>query len=99
MIAIIDYGAGNLRSVARAVAKLGYPHKITSMPEDVLQAEAVILPGVGAAADTMRSLSELGLVEPVRQIIQEDRPFLAFVLVYRFSSASPKKVEYISAST
>ena len=60
MIAIIDYGAGNLRSVVNAISKLGYPSQIVSTPEGVLEAEAVILPGVGAAADTVASLQRLG---------------------------------------
>jgi glutamine amidotransferase len=76
MIAIIDYGAGNLRSVVNAVNKLGYQPKITSSPDDVLNAQAVILPGVGAAADTMGSLKRLGMVDPIRQLIAEGRPFL-----------------------
>ena len=56
MIAIIDYGAGNLRSVTNAIRKLGYQAKVTSNPGDVIDAAAVILPGVGAAGDTMDSL-------------------------------------------
>lgn len=76
MIAIIDYGAGNLRSVVNAVSKLGYRPKVTSSPADVLNAQAVILPGVGAAADTMSNLKKLGLVSPIRQLITEGRPFL-----------------------
>ena len=76
MIAIIDYGAGNLRSVANAVRKLDYKPKITSSPEDILKAQAVILPGVGAAADTLVNLKALGLIEPIRHFIAEDRPFL-----------------------
>ncbi len=76
MITIIDYGAGNLRSVTNAVAKLGYPAKLTSSPTDIMEAKAIILPGVGAAADTMESLNRLGLVSPIRQFITEDRPFL-----------------------
>ncbi len=76
MITIIDYGAGNLRSVINAVNKLGYQPKITSSPDDVLNAEAVILPGVGAAADTMANLKKLGLVRPIRRFITEGRPFL-----------------------
>lgn len=76
MIAIIDYGAGNLRSVARAVAATGHPFSITSEPAAVLRAPGVILPGVGAAGDTMRSLARLGLVEPILQVIAEGRPFL-----------------------
>lgn len=77
MIAIIDYGAGNLRSVANAVAKLGYKSIVTSNPGDVLGATAVILPGVGAAADTMDSLAECGMAEVIRQLIYEERPLFA----------------------
>lgn len=76
MIAIIDYGAGNLRSVVNAISRLGYPAKITSIPQEVLSAQAVILPGVGAAADTMANLQTLGLVSPIRRCIAEGRPFL-----------------------
>jgi glutamine amidotransferase len=77
MIAIIDYGAGNLRSVANAVAKLGHKSIVTSNPGDVLSAAAVILPGVGAAADTMDSLAERGMAEVIRQLIYEQRPLFA----------------------
>jgi glutamine amidotransferase len=76
MIAIIDYGAGNLRSVVNAVSRLGYQPKITSDPGELTGAEAVILPGVGAAADTMASLERLGLIGPIVRYIAEDRPFL-----------------------
>ena len=76
MIAIIDYGAGNLRSVVNAISRLGYQLKITSIPHEVLTAQAVILPGVGAAADTMANLKKLGLVSPIRRFIAEGRPFL-----------------------
>ena len=76
MIAIVDYGAGNLRSVVNAVNKLGYRPTVTSSPDDVLKAQAVILPGVGAAADTMVNLKELGLDSSIRRFISEDRPFL-----------------------
>ena len=75
MIAIIDYGAGNLRSVVNAITKLGYQPKVTSSPGELLTAQAVILPGVGAAADTMENLKALGLDGPVRQLIADDRPF------------------------
>ncbi len=80
MIAIIDYGAGNLRSVAKAVSRLGFPAKVTSEPVDVMNADIVILPGVGAAGDTMESLLKLGLVEPVKQVIRQNRPFLGICL-------------------
>ena len=76
MIAIIDYGAGNLRSVVNAVSKLGYRPQVTTSPDDVLNARAVILPGVGAAADTMANLKKLGLVSPIRRFIADGHPFL-----------------------
>jgi glutamine amidotransferase len=73
---IVDYGAGNLRSVARAVARAGYEPVITSEASIVERAEVVILPGVGAAADTMSNLTRCGLVEPIRQYIASGRSFL-----------------------
>jgi glutamine amidotransferase len=76
LIAIVDYGAGNLRSVANAITSLGYQPKITSSPKDVINARVVIMPGVGAAGDTMASLRKLGLVDPIRRYITEGRPFL-----------------------
>ncbi|HWO94346.1 MAG TPA: imidazole glycerol phosphate synthase subunit HisH [Dehalococcoidia bacterium] len=75
-IAIIDYGAGNLRSVAKAVERVGFEPRVTSDPADACAADAVILPGVGAAEDTMRNLGEHGLVEPVQQIVAGGTPFL-----------------------
>ncbi len=80
MIAIIDYGAGNLRSVAKAIAKLGYEAHVTSNPDDVLNADVVVLPGVGAAGDTMNSLRQLGMVEPIRRVIARGRPFFGVCL-------------------
>lgn len=80
MIVIIDYGAGNLRSVAKAIARLDYEAKVTSNPEEVLKAEAVILPGVGAAGDTMKSLEILGMTDPIRQVIAQNRPFFGVCL-------------------
>lgn len=77
MIAVIDYGAGNLRSVTNALVKLGCQPKVTGKPTDVLNAAAVIFPGVGAAADTMRNLRESGLDAAIQQVIAEDRPLLA----------------------
>jgi len=76
-IAIIDYGAGNLRSVANAVEKLGYHPRVTSEPSVVLDAAVVILPGVGAAADTLNSLEKLRMNDAIRQLIQRRRPLLA----------------------
>ena len=76
MIAIIDYGAGNLRSVVNAVGRLGYESKVVNRPDEVTGAGVVILPGVGAAADTMTSLQKTGLDEAIRRYIGEGKPFL-----------------------
>jgi glutamine amidotransferase len=76
MITIIDYGAGNLRSVVNAISRLGYEAKVTTSPAEVLKAKAVILPGVGAAADTMANLRQQGLDEPIRQFVAKGKPFL-----------------------
>ena len=80
MIAIIDYGAGNLRSVAKAFEHLGYQTLVTQRREDIERATAVVLPGVGAAADTMRSLETLGLTEPIAQTIAAGKPFFGVCL-------------------
>jgi glutamine amidotransferase len=80
MITIIDYGAGNLHSVTNAIKRLGYEAKVSSDPGEVIKAKAVILPGVGAAADTMANLEEKGLLAPLRQIIAADLPFFGICL-------------------
>jgi glutamine amidotransferase len=76
-IAIVDYGAGNLGSVANAIVKLGYEPEITGKPSEVLKAPAVILPGVGAAGDAMESLEAIGMADVVRQLIEANRPLFA----------------------
>jgi glutamine amidotransferase len=80
MIAVIDYGAGNIRNVVNAINKLGYEINLTSNPDEVLSADIVILPGVGAAGDTVSSLEKLNLIEPVRGIIAENRPFMGICI-------------------
>jgi glutamine amidotransferase len=77
---IVDYGAGNLRSVAIALRRLGFDPLIASEPEAVDNADVVILPGVGAAADTMSNLAQRRLVEPIRQYIASGRPFLGICM-------------------
>jgi glutamine amidotransferase len=76
-IAIVDYGAGNLGSVANAIVKLGYEPEITGKPSEVLNAPAVILPGVGAADDAMENLEAAGMADVVRQLIEANRPLFA----------------------
>jgi len=80
MIAIIDYGMGNLRSVQKAFEKVGYEARVTSDPKVVLEAERVVLPGVGAFRDCVRNLEEGGFIEPILRVIREGRPFLGICL-------------------
>ncbi|MDA0302305.1 MAG: imidazole glycerol phosphate synthase subunit HisH [Chloroflexi bacterium] len=75
-VVIVDYGAGNLRSVARAVAHAGVEADVTANAGAIAGASALILPGVGAAADTMKNLREGGLDGPIRDYIASGRPFL-----------------------
>ncbi|HWJ03768.1 MAG TPA: imidazole glycerol phosphate synthase subunit HisH [Verrucomicrobiae bacterium] len=80
MIAIIDYGRGNLRSVQKGMERFGYPVTIADSPEQLDEADGIILPGVGAFADAMRQLRELGFVEPILRNIQAGKPFLGICL-------------------
>jgi glutamine amidotransferase len=80
MIAVIDFGAGNLRSVVKAIAHLGYESTVTSDPREVQRAQVVILPGVGAATEAMGHLRATGMEEPIRELLAEDRPFLGICL-------------------
>jgi imidazole glycerol-phosphate synthase subunit HisH len=75
-VLIVDYGAGNLRSVARACASQGFEPLVSAEAPEIERAKALILPGVGAACDTMRNLNDGGLVEPIREYIRSGRPFL-----------------------
>lgn len=75
-VVVIDYDAGNLRSVARALEHVGAAPVVSADPEDIAKAGAVVLPGVGAAADTMLKLAERNLVQPIRDYIAQNRPFL-----------------------
>ncbi len=80
MIAIIDYDAGNIRSVEKALKFLGQDVKITRDPEEILSAEKVILPGVGAFGDAMRKLKEYGLDQVIRKTAGKGTPFLGICL-------------------
>lgn len=75
-VVVVDYGAGNLRSVRRALEHAGARAIVSADPRVVAGAEALVLPGVGAAADTMEKLRARGLVEPLLEAIGSGRPFL-----------------------
>ncbi|MBF8250847.1 MAG: imidazole glycerol phosphate synthase subunit hisH, partial [Deltaproteobacteria bacterium] len=76
MIAIIDYGMGNLRSVQKGFEKVGHKAIVTSDPATIMDASHVVLPGVGAFPDCMRNLEEKGLLDIVPKVINSGRPFL-----------------------
>ena len=77
MIALIDYGASNLKSVAKAIAFLGHQATVTSSPADIDRARAIVLPGVGAARPAMESLEGSGLAVSLRRALAQGRPLLA----------------------
>lgn len=74
-IAIVDYGAGNLRSVANGLGHIGFPGTITSDPREILSARGVILPGVGSSGAAMAALADRGMIEPLRQVAAMGTPF------------------------
>ena len=89
MIAIVDYGRGNLGSVEKAFVRLGVPAVVTQDPRVVDDARAVVLPGDGAFHDAMENLARLGLLAAVRRAVDGTRPFLGICLGYQllFSSS------------
>ena len=76
MIAVVDYGVGNLRSVEKAIARSGAEVSVTSDAEAILAADGVVLPGVGAFGACMRNLEQRGLVETVKRAARSGKPFL-----------------------
>lgn len=80
MIGIIDYDAGNLKSVQKALEYLGYESVITSDKEQLLTADHVILPGVGSFGDAMGKLNEYQLVDTIHEIVDKRTPFLGICL-------------------
>ena len=93
MVAIIDYDAGNIKSVENAVRFLGHEVTVTSKAEEILCADHIILPGVGAFGDAMKRLSGAGLEETIRQAVDREIPFLGICLglqlIFEESEESP----------
>lgn len=93
MIALIDYGAGNIRSVEKALAHIGCEVRVTSDPEVLRSADAAVLPGVGAFGDAMNELKKRGLEAPIKACIAENKPFLGICLglqvLFESSEESP----------
>jgi glutamine amidotransferase len=83
LLGLIDYGSGNLRSVSKAVLKVGAEVEILSTPDRIDAMDAIILPGVGAFGDCAGQLHERGMWEPLAQWLRDDRPFLGICLGYQ----------------
>ena len=79
-VAVVDYGAGNLVSIGQALTQVGADVTIARDPDGLRGADALVVPGVGAAAPAMERLERAGLVEPIRDWIAADRPFLGICL-------------------
>ncbi|MBT3516269.1 MAG: imidazole glycerol phosphate synthase subunit HisH [Nitrospina sp.] len=80
MIAVIDYGMGNLRSVQKSLEVVGAKVVVTHDPDLILNADSVVLPGVGSFKDCMSNLKELNLIDPIRKFIDGGKPFLGICL-------------------
>lgn len=80
MITVIDYGSGNLRSVQKGLESVGYCARISSDPQDIKEAKAIVLPGVGAFGDCMQALGKLRLIDPILDAIDSGKPFLGICL-------------------
>lgn len=83
MIALIDYGSGNLRSAQKALLKVGADARAVSRPEGLADARAVVLPGVGAFDDCVNALQKQDMLEASRKFIQSGRPFLGICVGYQ----------------
>lgn len=80
VVTLLDYGAGNVRSVRNAIRFLGYQIRDVNEPEDILKAKCLVFPGVGAFASAMDMLNKTGMAEALREYIKNDRPFLGICL-------------------
>ena len=96
MIAMIDYDAGNIKSVEKALQKLGADVVITKDPQVILDADKVILPGVGSFGDAMNNLKKYGLDKVIHQVVEKGTPFLGICLglqlLFERSDESPEAV-------
>ena len=96
MIAIIDYDAGNLRSVEKALLSLGETPVITRDRKTILKADKVILPGVGSFGDAMGKLEQYGLVDVIHETVDQGTPFLGICLGLQLLSFRERYLRYRS---
>lgn len=83
MIALVDYGMGNLRSVEKALTRVGAEVRIVTEAREVREAGALVLPGVGAFGDCLKNLERQGLIAPLREFIRSGKPFLGICLGFQ----------------
>jgi len=83
MIALLDYGSGNLRSVQKALQKVGADVRVTTSPDGLNDARAAVLPGVGAFDDCIKAMDGQGLLDGVKRFIESGRPFLGICVGYQ----------------
>lgn len=96
MIAIIDYDAGNLGSVEKAFLHIGQEVIITRNQEEILKADKVVLPGVGAFGDAMHKLHSYHLVDTIKQVVESGKPFLGICLGMQLLFQSSEESEEVS---
>ncbi len=95
MIVIIDYGMGNLKSVQKAIQKIGFTAIITENPSDLISADGAILPGVGAFKDCYEGLKNKGFIEPIKKFISTGKPLLGICvglqLLFEYGEEGPSQ--------
>ncbi len=97
MIAIVDYGMGNIRSVEKGFIKVGADVKITSDSEVIADADGIVLPGVGAFKDCMKNLERLNLIDLIVKEIQKGKPYLGICPDSRYYFQSLKSLVSVKA--
>ena len=93
MIAIIDYDAGNLKSVEKAFLALGEECVVTRDHDSIRRADRVVLPGVGSFGTAMQQLKKYELDQVIREVVQEDKPYVYFVHSYYLKAKDPSIVK------
>src|SRR5437867_20401 len=96
MNALVDYGMGNLRSVEKALTRVGAAVSIVNTPKAVLTADALVVPGVGAFGDCMKNLERLGLAETIDEFVTTGRPFLGICLGFQALFESSEEAPGVS---
>ena len=91
MIAIIDYGMGNLRSVQKGFERVGFQAEVTREVSKIASALGVVLPGVGAFQACMENLKRFELIEPIRRVVREQKPFLGICLGFQLLFAESEE--------